>query len=369
MIPVTTLKPLNVVAYLSGLGILLIAGCSQQPTTQNPQTPTPTPTPQSSSKPQTGEINLYSSRHYDTDKQLYAQFTQKTGIKVNLIEGKDDELIERIKSEGNNSPADVLITVDIARLWRSQQEGIFQPIKSPVLEAAIPAHYRSPEGYWFGFSKRARVIVYNSDRVKPEQLSTYEDLANPKWKGKICVRSSGNVYNQSLVASKIAEKGVAETEKWVKGLVSNFARQPEGNDTNQIEAVSAGECDLALVNHYYFARMRQSKDPKTQQIVANIGVFFPNQQEGGTHINISGAGVAVKAPHQKEAVQFLEYLVTPEAQESFANANNEYPMISTLAPNPTITSFGKFKESNLNITSYGEQNAEAVKLMDRAGWK
>ncbi|RMF27847.1 MAG: Fe(3+) ABC transporter substrate-binding protein [Cyanobacteria bacterium J083] len=314
---------------------------------------------------ETGEVNVYTSRHYDTDDQLYQLFTEETGIKINLIEGKDNELIERIKSEGQNSPADVLITVDVGRLWRAQQEGILQPIQSSILEEKIPSNLRSPEGYWFGLSKRARIIVYNVDKVKPEELSTYEALAEPKWRGRICVRSSSNIYNQSLVAAKIEEIGAEATLAWLKGLVQNFARQPEGNDTAQIKAVASGVCDVALVNHYYVARLKQSKDPQTQEIAAKVAVFFPNP----THINISGIGVTTNAPNKEQAIKFVEFLVTPEAQEIFANANNEYPVVKGIEPNETLKSFGEFKESSLNVAAYGKRNAEAVKLMDQAGWK
>ena len=349
------MKILNLVKFCSVLTLLVATGCGTTSSTTENKT--------------TGEINLYSSRHYDSDKELYDKFTEETGIEINLIEGKDDELIQRIKGEGANSPADVLITVDIARLWRSQNEGLLQPIDSEKLKSAIPENLRSPEGYWFGFSKRARVIVYNQNKVKPKELSTYEALAKPQWKGRICIRSSNNVYNQSLVASEIEGKGAAETEKWLKGLVKNFAREPQGNDTAQIKAVASGVCDIALVNHYYVARLKASEDPKNKEISAKIGIFFPDQNDDGTHINISGGGVAANAPHQENAVKFLEYLVTPEAQEIFANNNNEYPVISGLKANPTVASFGKFQESKLSIVGFGEKNAEAVKLMDKAGWK
>jgi iron(III) transport system substrate-binding protein len=362
------IKTQATIALLGTISLVAIAGCGNQTTTTETAT-TPTPTPTTTTAPDAGTINLYSSRHYDSDAQLYAQFTEDTGIKVNLIEGKDDELIERIKSEGANSPADVLITVDIARLFRAESDGILQPITSPVLEAAIPANLRDPENNWFGLTRRARVIIYNTDKVKPEQLSTYEALTEPQWKGKICTRSSGNVYNQSLVASQIEAKGVEATEEWAKGLVANFARPPEGNDTDQIKAVASGQCDLGLVNHYYVARLKSSADPNDQQVVANIGVFFPDQNEDGTHVNISGAGVAVNAPNKDNAVKFLEFLVTPEAQKIFANDNNEYPVISGLEPNETVKAFGSFQESKLNIDTYGKNNAEAVKIMDRVGWK
>ncbi len=355
----------SLISILTGLALLGTTSCS--PTTSE-QT-TETSSPEAGELQEGGEVNLYSSRHYDTDEALYEAFTDKTGIEVNLIEGKATELIEKIKNEGENTPADVLITVDVGNLWQAEQEGIFQPVSSEVLETAIPENLRNPEGYWFGLSKRARVIAYDKERVKPEELSSYEDLAKPEWKGRVCVRSSGNVYNQSLVAAKIAEKGEKETEEWLKGLVSNFAREPEGGDISQVQAIAAGECDVAIVNHYYVARMMQSEKSEDQEVVANIGVFFPNQKQGGTHVNISGAGVVANAPHKENAIEFIEFLTTPEAQEIFANGNNEIPMIETVKSNPTVAGFGDFKESELNVAAYGKENPEAVKLMDKVGWK
>lgn len=349
------------------LSLIIATGCTPQ--AQNTPTETaPTATPEATTT-DAGEINLYSSRHYDTDAELYEKFSEATGIKVNLIEGKDDELLERIKTEGANSPADVLITVDVARLWRSQADGLLQAVDSETLTSAVPATLRSSNNTWFGLTKRARIIVYNTDKVKESELSTYEDLADPKWKGRFCIRSSGNTYNQSLIASKIVEKGEPATEAWVKGLVSNFAREPEGNDTDQIFAVASGQCDVAIVNSYYVARMKASEDPKDQEVIAKIGAFFPNQNDGGTHVNVSGAGILANAPHPEQAKEFLEFMVTPEAQEIFANNNNEYPVIPNLAPNAVVAEFGEWKASELPIESFGEKNADALKLMDRAGWK
>jgi iron(III) transport system substrate-binding protein len=358
------IKQRYVVGILAGFSLLITSACSndKQQATQEQAI--------ANTVSNSGEqLNIYSARHYDSDRIMYDDFSKQTGIKVNIIEGKDDELIERIKSEGKNSPADVLITVDVGRLWRAQQEGVFQPISSTVLNKAIPENLRSPKGDWYAFSKRARVIVYNTNKVKPSELSSYEGLTEPKWKGRVCVRSSGNIYNQSLVAAMIERDGEAQTRSWIKGLVANFARQPEGGDTDQIKYVASGECDVAIVNHYYFARLKGSKDPKNQEITSNVAVFFPNQDEGGTHVNISGAGVVVNAPDKENAIKFLEFLTTPEAQEIFANQNNEYPAIAGLKPNPIVASFGKFKESQLNVAAYGEKNAQAVKIMDEAGWK
>ena len=314
-------------------------------------------------------VNVYSARHYDSDNQIYQNFTKKTGIKVNIVEGKAEELVERIKSEGANSPADVLITVDAGNLWREQQQGIFQPISSGVLNQAIPANFREPNGHWFGFSKRARVIIYNKAKVNPAQLSTYEDLSNPKWKGKIIVRSSNNIYNQSLVASMIGESGTANAEKWVKGLVANFARPPEGNDVSQIKAVAAGVGHLTLANTYYLARLAGSKKPEDQAIASKVGLFFPNQRAQGTHTNISGAGVVKNAPNKAGAIKFLEYLASPEVQKIFAQSAFEYPVVANVPVSPVLASYGTFKSNPMNVSAYGKFNANAIQIMDRAGWK
>ncbi|MEL6929970.1 MAG: Fe(3+) ABC transporter substrate-binding protein [Cyanobacteria bacterium J06600_6] len=311
-----------------------------------------------------GQVNIYSSRHYNTDDQLYDGFTAETGISINLIEGKDDELIERIKSEGANSPADILITVDAGRLWRAADAGVFAPVESKVLEEKIPSHLQDPNNLWFGYSKRARVIIYNKDKVDPQQLSTYEDLADPKWKGKFIVRSSSNIYNQSLVAGMIEEKGEAETAKWIEGLVSNFARSPQGNDTSQIEDVAAGVADLTLANTYYVARYADNSE-----VFDKIGIFYPNQSDRGTHVNISGAGLLQNAPNREQAIAFLEYLASPKAQEFFALGNNEYPVVEGTPVNPVVKEFGEFKDDTTNVSSYGKNNATAVKIMDRSGWK
>ena len=313
---------------------------------------------------QGGSVNIYSSRHYNTDDQLYDGFTEQTGIKINLIEGKDDELIERIKNEGTNSPADILITVDAGRLWRAAEAGVFAPVESEILAEKIPKNLRDPENHWFGYSKRARVIVYNKDKVDPSQLSTYEDLTDPKWKGKFIVRSSSNIYNQSLVAGMIEEKGEEETAKWIEGLVANFARSPQGNDTSQIEDVAAGVADIALANTYYLARYEDNPE-----VFEKVGIFFPNQDGRGAHVNISGAGLLKNAPNNKNAIAFLEYLASPEAQEFFALGNNEYPVVEGTPLNPVVESFGKFKDDTTNVASYGKNNADAVKIMDRSGWK
>jgi iron(III) transport system substrate-binding protein len=315
------------------------------------------------------EVNLYSSRHYDTDVALYDTFTEQTGIVVNLIEGDADQLVERIKAEGRNSPADVLITVDAGRLWRADQAGILQAVSSPVLEQAIPAELRHPDGKWFGFSERVRSIVYAKDRVDPSEITSYEDLADPKWRGRICIRSSTNVYNQSLVASMIEANGLDATETWAKGLIANLARPPQGADTDQIQAVAAGECDVAVVNHYYFVRLLESEDADDRAIGDKVGILFPNQDGRGAHANISGAGVVATAPNKDNAVKFLEYLTTPQAQAYFAQGNYEFPVVEGVKLDPVLEQWGTIKTDSINAAKLGENNPDAVKLMDRVGWK
>jgi iron(III) transport system substrate-binding protein len=314
-------------------------------------------------------VNLYTSRHYDADDELYEAFAEATGIRVNVVEADADQLIERIKAEGANSPADLLMTVDAGRLWRAQQEDIFEPVDSAVLTDAVPENLRHPDGLWFGLTKRARVIMYNKDVVDPSELSTYEDLADPKWRGRILVRTSTNIYNQSLVGSLIAAHGVDDTEDWARGFVANFAREPEGNDTAQIKSAAAGLGDIAIANTYYLARLARSDDPADQEVAEKMRVFFPNQDGRGTHVNISGAGVIKTAPNPEAAIQFLEFLVSPEAQEIFANSNNEYPVVEGVATNSTVASFGDFKEDSLSAEVFGENNPEALRVTDRAGWK
>jgi iron(III) transport system substrate-binding protein len=315
------------------------------------------------------ELNLYNSRHYDTDEALYANFTKATGIKINRIEDTEDKLMARMQAEGRNSPADVLITVDAGRLGRAQEMGLLQPVKSQALEAAIPANLRHPDGYWYGFSKRVRVIVYAKDRVQASDLKSYEDLADPKWKGRVLVRSSTNVYNQSLTGALLAAHGAAKTEEWVKGLVANFARPPRGGDTDQIKAIAAGEGDVAIVNNYYYARLALSAKADDKAIADKVGIFFPNQGDRGTHVNISGAGVAANAPNKEAAIKFLEYLATPEAQAHFAAGNNEFPVVKGAKLSPILQQWGEFKEDKVDAALFARNNAEALKIMDRAGWK
>jgi iron(III) transport system substrate-binding protein len=313
-------------------------------------------------------LNIYSARHYQTDEALYANFTKQTGIKINRLDGKEDELVERIRNEGKASPADLLITVDAARLEVADNLGLFQPVKSAVLEARVPAGLRTPT--WFAFSTRARVIVHNKADVKAEWVQTYEDLADPRLKGQVCMRSGAHPYNLSLGAALIAHNGEAKTETWAKGLVANFARAPKGGDTDQLRAVAAGECGVTISNTYYLARLLRSTKPEDQQVVKALGVVWPNQKTWGTHVNVSGAGVLKHAPNRQAAVKFLEYLASDEAQAYFANGNNEWPVVkSAVAANPALDALGSFKPDALPIGDLAKTTANAQKVFDRAGWK
>ncbi len=313
-------------------------------------------------------LNLYSARHYQTDEALYANFTKQTGIAINRIEAKEDELLERIRNEGAASPADVFITVDAARLAKADELGLFAPVKSRFLEERIPAHLRSND--WFAFSTRARVIIYNKDSVKPEDAQNYADLAKPALKGKVCSRSGSHPYNLSLLASIIAHQGEARAEEWARGVVGNFARAPKGGDTDQIKAVAAGECGAAVSNTYYLVRLLRSEKAEDKKAMDRIGIVWPDQKLQGAHINISGGGMLKTAPHKEAAVKFLEYLASDEAQNYFANGNNEWPAVATAKPaNPALDSLGKFKADTLPIAALAKNAATAQKVYDRAGWR
>jgi iron(III) transport system substrate-binding protein len=313
-------------------------------------------------------LNLYSARHYQTDEALYNNFTKQTGIKINRIEAKEDELLERIKNEGANSPADIFITVDAARLAKADELGLFAPVKSKVLESRLPANLRAND--WFAFSTRARVIVYNKNKLKPTDVQTYDDLADPKLKGKICTRSGSHPYNLSLVASIISHEGEKKAEDWARGVVANLARAPKGGDTDQIKAVAAGECDIAISNTYYLARLMRSDKPEDKKVVADLGVVWPNQKTTGTHINISGGGMLKTAPHKEAAVKFLEYLVSDEAQRYFADGNNEWPAVPTVkVANPALEALGTFKADAINVGELAKHQATAQKVLDRAGYR
>jgi iron(III) transport system substrate-binding protein len=313
-------------------------------------------------------LNIYSARHYQTDEKLYGDFTRQTGIQVNRIEGKEDELLERIKNEGAYGPADVFITVDAARLGQADALGLFAPVRSKVLEERIPANLRTDT--WFAFSTRARVIVHDKAAVKPADVQDYESLADPKLKGKVCVRSGSHPYNLSLGSALISHLGEEKTEQWARGLVANFARAPKGGDTDQIRAVAAGECQVALVNSYYVARLMRSDKPEDQEVMKRVGVVWPNQRNRGTHVNVSGAGVLKSAPHKEAAVKFLEYLASDAAQAHFADGNNEWPVVKTaVVKNPALDTLGPFKADPLNVGMLTKNTALAQKIFDRAGWR
>lgn len=314
------------------------------------------------------EVNVYSARHYDTDDRIYQEFEKQTGIKVNLLEGNSDALLERLKREGRRSPADVFITVDAGRLHQAEQQGVFQPVESKVLAERIPEHLRHPDGLWFGLTKRARIILRSKDRVPEGEITTYEDLAKPEWKGRVLIRSSSNVYNQSLVGSLIEAHGEEATEQWCRGLVANLARVPQGGDRDQIAAVAAGEGDVAVSNSYYYARMLNGT-PEEKAAAAKVAVVFPNQQDRGTHVNLSGAGVVASAPNKENAVRFLEFLAGDLAQEVFAAGNNEYPVVAGVKKVPVLEQFGDFKEDAVNAAAFGNNNPAAIRIMDRAGWR
>ena len=315
-------------------------------------------------------VNVYSSRHYQTDEALYERFTKLTGIKVNRIEAGEDALIERIRSEGERSPADVMITVDAGRLWRAEQLGLLQPVQSKVLESRIPENLRHPGGQWFGFSMRARVIAYNKAKVRPGEIETYEELADPNWKGRVCMRSSTNVYNLSLMGALIDHLGEQKAESWAKAVRANLAQEPKGGDTDQLKAVAAGQCDVTVSNQYYYARLARSDKPEERAVAQKIGIVFPNQKTWGTHVNISGAGVLKHAPHRDAAIKFLEYLASDEAQRYFADGNNEWPVVASVrVDNPVLTSFGEFKSDKLNVAVLGRNQPSSQKIYDRVAWK
>lgn len=320
-------------------------------------------------EPVVQEVNVYTHRHYPADQGLFASFEKQTGIKVNVVNASADELIQKMTQEGNQSPADVLITVDAGRLVRAADRGLLQPINSDILNTTVPSYLRDENNQWFAMTKRARIIAYSKDRVKPAQLSTYEDLASNAWNKKILVRSSGNIYNQSLLASIIAHTDEVTAKNWAEKVFNNLARSPKGNDRDQVKAVVAGEGDIAIVNTYYIGKLLNSKDAEELKAGEGVGIFFPNQEGRGTHINISGAGVAKYAPNKEHAIKFLEFLVSKEAQAVFANTNYEYPVNPEVPASQLLQSWGAFKEDKLNLSALGKNNKKAVIIFDEVGWK
>ncbi len=341
---------------------VLAAACSREAPVEA------APAPAAPSKT-AGEVNIYSGRHYDSDIAIFDAFTAETGIRVNVIEAAGDALIERLALEGEASPADVFITADAGMLWRAKTRGVLRAVEDEAAFAGVPEQFRDPDGEWAGVTKRARVIVYNKAAGAPEGLETYDDLADPSLRGSICVRSSTNVYNQSLLAAIVEREGRDAAFKWARGVVANFARAPEGNDTAQIEAVAAGLCRLAIVNSYYIARYVGSDDPASRAIGDKIGVIFPNQATTGAHVNVSGAGVARHAPNAANAEKLLAYLLRADVQGAFALGNNEYPVLPGVAVAGPIALLGTFREDDLAMAALGENQGEAVKIFDEAGWR
>lgn len=314
-------------------------------------------------------LSLYSSRHYDTDRELYDGFTRQSGIRIRLIEANADQLLERIRSEGANSPADVLITVDAGRLARAQDANILQKTNSAVLNGRIPAHLRDPEGHWFGFSLRARVVMYDKALGLPAGLARYEDLARPEFRGMVSTRSSGNIYSIGWTASMLAANGAGATETWARGIAANLSRPPAGGDTDQIRAVAAGQGRLAISNTYYLGGLARSQRAEDRAVAERMAVLFPNQGDRGTHVNISGAGVVRTAPNREVAVAFLEYLSGQSAQALFADGNSEYPVVADAQPSVFLRGLGAFKQDTLNAARIGALSPEALRIMQRAGWR
>ncbi|MFQ3623706.1 MAG: extracellular solute-binding protein [Acetobacteraceae bacterium] len=314
-------------------------------------------------------VNVYSSRHYDTDRALYDGFTTVSGVRVRLIEGEADALIERIRNEGANSPADVLVTVDAARLVRAMDAGLLAPVRSAVLEARVPAHLRDPDGHWFGLSTRARILMVPADWTPPKPIARYEDIADPAFRNTILTRSSNHPYNISLAGSILHHNGVEGLEAWCRGIVANLARPPQGGDTPQILAVAAGQGRIAISNTYYLARLLRSANAREREAAQRIKAIFPNQGDRGTHVNISGAGVVRTAPNRDHAIAFIEYLTSIKAQEMFANGNNEYPVVGdAVSVVPEVAAWGRFRQDELNATIYARRGAQALMIMQRAGW-
>jgi len=317
----------------------------------------------------TEEVNLYSARKEALIKPLLDQFTGQTGIKVNLVTGKADALLKRLETEGQNSPADLLLTTDAGRLHRAKQAGVLAPVNADKLATQVPSSYRDPDNYWFGLSVRVRPIMYVTERVTPAELSSYEALADDKWRGRICIRSSSNIYNQSLVASMIASRGVEQTEAWAKKFVRNLARPPRGGDRDQIKAAASGQCDIAVANTYYLGMMLNSKDEAQREAAKRISIFWPNQADRGAHVNVSGIALTKAAKNRDNAVQLMRFLVSDNSQVWYGETNHEYPIRDSIKISDTLSDWGTFKADNLNLWLLGQHNAEAIRIMDRVGWK
>ena len=341
------------------IAAIALAGCGQSGDDNADIAATPEPQ---------GVVNVYSARHYDSDKVMYDAFEAETGIKVRLRESKGSTLLETMKVEGASSPADVVISADAGILYRFQTEGLLQPLASEMLEAAVPAHFREPDGHWFGFSKRARIIVYDPERLTPEQVASYTDLSAPELASDVCMRSSSNIYNLSLMADLIERLGAEQAEEVAAKIVQNFARPPKGGDTAQIQSVAAGECAAAFTNHYYWVRLTQSGSEKDRDVAAKTKLSFPEQDTTGTHVNVTAAGVAANAPNKENAVALLEWLATPKGQAMLVTETREFPILEDVELPAGLELLPDFKESAMPLTVFGERQAEAQQVYDRAGW-
>ena len=350
----------RVSAFFAGAVVLAVAACSpaaDKAKETNPDTST-----------ETGVVNVYSSRHYDSDTAVFAAFTAKTGIDVRVVQAEGNQLLERLKAEGEYANADVVITVDGGNLDRLVEANLLQPATSPTLEA-VPAQFRDPQNRWFGFLKRARVIIYAKGVVDPAQIASMDSLATPAFKGKVCARTSTNLYNLSMMAARIEREGPEKALAWARGVAGNFARQPQGSDSDQLRAVAAGQCQVAIANHYYLIRFRRSEDPADRAVAEKLDVVLPDQAGAGTHVNISGAGLAVHARNRANAVKLIEFLTNAEAQQIMSDKNNELPVASGVTLSPELAALGAFKEEVVDYGTFGERQPEAQRLFDEAGWK
>lgn len=314
-------------------------------------------------------VNVYSARHYDTDQRLWDRFKARTGIEVRVLQANADQLLERLRQEGEATAADLVITVDGGALYRLAQAGVLQPVDTPALRAAVPARLHDRENRWWAFAKRARVIVYRKGAVDPATLTSLDDLAQPRFRGQVCVRSSTNTYNLSLLAARIARDGAPAALEWARGVRANFARDPEGGDTDQIRAVAAGTCQVAIVNHYYLVRLMASQDPADQAVAAAVGLVFPDQAGGGTHVNVSGAGVSAHTQRRAEAIALLEFLVSDEAQAMIAADNDEFPVRPGASLPPSLAALGPFREEEVSLDALGQNQAQAAQIFEQAGWR
>lgn len=329
----------------------------------------PEKTTDKAAEPESKIVNVYTARHYEADEQVFKNFTEKTGIEVNVVKAEAEELIERLKREGESTEADLFITVDGGVLANAKNNDVLQPVESDIVNEQVPENLRDKENYWVGMSTRARVIVYSKDRVKPEELSTYEDLTSDKWQGKVLARSSTNLYNQSLLASFIELNGEEAAQEWADGIVKNFARQPDGGDRDQAKAIAAGTGDVAIMNTYYVGLMLNSEDAEEKKVAENIGVFYPNQETNGTHVNISGLALTKHSPNKENAVELIEYMTSVEAQEYLSANNYEFPVNPEATQPEVLSSWGEFKMQELNFDTLGEHNAKAIEIFNKSGWK